>query len=277
MRLWEERTAFRQRTAEQVSEYRYQDMAFRVFRNDALQKYRAQFDLAAQYAYLAARAYDYETNMLSTNDQSGQQILTDIVKERVLGVVDGGTVMVGNGLAGGLAELWGNWGPVKSNLGFDSPTEIDRTFSLRWEKFRIPNSVSYDGDRGEALSSHVVADLGGLQEYNQYCQPLQPPVPNNPAIVIPFSTTVTSTLNFFGWPSTGDATLPSDRFAIKVHSHAVRFSHYPGAPLNQQVNVYLVPVGADVMRTPTCPEAPIREWHLLDQTLPLPFPREEAK
>ena len=29
------------------SRYRYKDMAFRIFRNDALQKYRAQFDLAA--------------------------------------------------------------------------------------------------------------------------------------------------------------------------------------------------------------------------------------
>jgi hypothetical protein len=36
--------------------------------------------------------------------------------------------------------------------------------------------------------------------------------------------------------------------------------------------VYLVPVGADIMRTPTCPDAPTRQWHLLDQTLPIPFP-----
>ena len=38
VRLLEQRTAFRQQTADQVSEYRYQDMAFRIFRNDALQK-----------------------------------------------------------------------------------------------------------------------------------------------------------------------------------------------------------------------------------------------
>ena len=42
--------------------------------------------------------------------------------------------------------------------------------------------------------------------------------------------------------------------------------------MNQQVNVYLVPVGADFMRAPTCPEAPVREWHLLDQTLPVSLP-----
>ncbi|UCC32208.1 MAG: hypothetical protein JSU86_07980, partial [Phycisphaerales bacterium] len=99
LRLLEQRTAFRQRTARDISQYRYRDMAFRVFRNDALQKYRAQFDLAARYAYLAARAYDYETNLLGTSSQSGRDFLTNVVKERVLGVVSGSTPMPGNGLA----------------------------------------------------------------------------------------------------------------------------------------------------------------------------------
>ena len=272
LRLLEARTAFRQRTAEETSESRYQDLAFRVFRNDALQKYRAQFDVAARYAYLAARAYDYETNLLGTDQQSGQQYLTHIVKERVLGAFVGGSPLVGNGLAGRLAELWNNWVVVKPQLGFNNANEINRTFSLRWEMLRIPNSVAYDAQWRDALSAYVVNNLNNVQEYRQYCQPLQPPVPNNPAVVIPISTTVQSTMNFFGWPSTGDATLPSDRFAIKMHSYAVKFSHFPGFPLNQQANVYLVPVGADIMRTPTCPEAPIRQWHLLDQTLPIPFP-----
>ncbi len=272
LRLLEERLAFRQRTAQDVSQYRYQDMAFRIFRNDALQKYRAQFDLAAQYAYLSVRAYDYETNLLGTNKQSGREFLTGIVKERVLGVTQNGAPQIGNGLAGRLAEMLANWNAVKPQLGFNTFNEINRTFSLRWELYRIPNSVSYDAQWRNVLSNYFVSDLNGLQEYRQYCQPLQPPIPNNPALVIPFGTTVQSALNFFGWPSTGDATLPSDRFAIKLHSHAVRFSHYPGFPLNQQANVYLVPVGADNLRAPTCPDAPIRVWRLLDQTLPVPFP-----
>jgi len=271
LRLLEERLAFHQRTAEDISQYRYQDMAFRIFRNDALQKYRAQFDMAAQYAYLTARAYDYETNLLGTNGQSGREFLSEIVKERVLGVTQNGAPLVGNGLAGRLAELLANWNAIEPQLGFNTFNEINRTFSLRWELFRIPNSVSYDGQWRSVLSNYVVNDLNLLQEYRQYCQPLQPAIPNNRAIVIPFGTTVQSALNFFGWPSTGDATLPSDRFAVKLHSHAVRFSNYPGFPLNQQANVYLVPVGADILRTPSCPDAPIREWHLLDQTLPVPF------
>lgn len=272
LRLYEQLIAFRQKTARDVSQYRYRDMAFRVFRNDALQKYRAQFDLAARYAYLAARAYDYETNLLGSDSQAGRTFLSDIVRERVLGVFTGGAPLVGNGLAGRLAELNANWSALRPQLGFNSADEINRTFSLRWELFRQPNSVAYDADWRDLLSGFRIDDLNALQEYHQFCQPLQPPVPNNPALVIPIATTVQSGLNLFGWPSTGDATLPSDRFAIKLHSHAVRFSSYPGFPLNQQVNVYLVPVGADIMRTPTCPDAPTRQWHLLDQTLPLPFP-----
>jgi hypothetical protein len=271
LRLLEERLAFNQRTAEDVSQYRYQDMAFRIFRNDALQKYRAQFDLAAQYAYLTARAYDYETNLLGTNEQGAREFLTEIVKERVLGVTQNGAPLLGNGLAGRLADLLTRWNAIEPQLGFNTFNEINRTFSLRWELFRIPNSVAHDAQWRTVLSNYVVNDLNVLQEYRQYCQPLQPPIANNRALVIPFGTTVQSALNFFGWPSTGDATLPSDRFAIKLHSHAVRFSNYPGFPLNQQANVYLVPVGADILRTPTCPDAPIRQWHLLDQTLPVPF------
>jgi len=272
LRLLDERLAFRQKTATQVSEYRYRDMAFRIFRNQALQKYRAQFDLAAQYAYLAARAYDYETNLLGDDPEAGRRFLTALVKERVLGTLSGDHPMVGNGLAGQLAAMSANWLAIKPQLGFNAPTEINRTFSLRWELFRLPNSVQYDGEWKTRLSAFVVQDLNAVQEYTQYCQPLQPPVANNPAVVLSFSTTVQSQLNLFGWPSTGDATLPSDRFAIKLHSYGVRFSNYPGFPLNRQVNAYLVPVGADVMRVPACPIAPTRQWHLLDQTMPVPFP-----
>jgi len=41
--------------------YRTRDAGFRIFRNEKLERYKTLFDLAAQYAFMAAQAYDYET------------------------------------------------------------------------------------------------------------------------------------------------------------------------------------------------------------------------
>ena len=79
-RLLAERTAFRQATAENISNYRYKDMAFRIFRNDALQKYRAQFDMAARYVYLAAKAYALQ---LLVDLYRRGEIILDTVSELV--------------------------------------------------------------------------------------------------------------------------------------------------------------------------------------------------
>src|SRR6185436_20798230 len=96
LRLLEERTRFRQKTAAQIQSYRYKDMAFRVFRSDALQKYRAQFDMAARYAYLAAKAYDYET-CLAPGDNRGpaNAFLSAIIRARSLGLIANGTPLAG--------------------------------------------------------------------------------------------------------------------------------------------------------------------------------------
>src|SRR5207247_5835673 len=87
-RLLEDRLHFRQETATQIQQYRYKDMAFRIFRNDALQKYRAQFDLAAMYVYLAARAYDYETNFRYGDPRSpSSDFMNSIIRSRSLGLI----------------------------------------------------------------------------------------------------------------------------------------------------------------------------------------------
>lgn len=41
--------------------------AFRLFRNEKLERYKVLFDLAARYGLLAANAYDYETGLLGTD------------------------------------------------------------------------------------------------------------------------------------------------------------------------------------------------------------------
>jgi len=116
-RLIEERYNFRVKTAAQVQEYRYQDMAFRIFKNDALQKYRAQFDLAARYVYLAAKAYDYETCLLNAETGAGSRLLTDIVRQRTLGqLVNGLPVSGRQGLADPLARLGQNFEVYRGSL-----------------------------------------------------------------------------------------------------------------------------------------------------------------
>ena len=188
-----------------------------------------------------------------------------------MGVVSGGVPLVGNGLAGDLAEMAANFDVLRSELGINNRDHFERTFSLRWELFRIPNTVSYDHIWRSALTSNVVADLNDFDVYQLYCQPLLPVRENVPAIVIPFSTTVSHGLNLFGWDSNGDETLPADRYAIKVHSVHVGLSQsYASPPLNREVHAYLVPTGTDFMRVPT--DGSVREWNVLDQGLPVPFP-----
>jgi hypothetical protein len=88
-RLLEERVIYRRKVAGVTQQNRYQDLTFRIFRNDALQKYRAAFDLAARYTYLAATTYDYETVQLNNSSAAGRRFLTDIVRERALGQFNG--------------------------------------------------------------------------------------------------------------------------------------------------------------------------------------------
>jgi len=56
-RLQLERQTFRQHAAALVQGYRTRDAAFRIFQNEKLERYKVLFDLAAEYAFLAANAY----------------------------------------------------------------------------------------------------------------------------------------------------------------------------------------------------------------------------
>ncbi|MBK8270626.1 MAG: hypothetical protein IPK83_20915 [Planctomycetes bacterium] len=281
LRLLDQRAAYRRRTADEVSEFRYQDMAYRVFRNESLQKYRAQFDLAAEYVYLAARAYDYETNLLGTHALAGRQYLTNIVKQRTLGVMAQSGPQIGSGLAGTLAEMFINFDLVlRPQLGFNSAAELNRTFSLRWELFRKPNTNAFNSDWQQVLEDARVSDINDfveVPEYRMFCKPLNAdpdlPAVANPGIVLRFSTKIFSGLNFFGHASQADEVYPSSYDTIKLHSIGIRFENYPLGTLNNQAEVYLVPAGMDVLREPTNGE--IRNWQLLDQTLPVPFPLGE--
>ena len=156
-------------------------MAFRIFQNDALQKYRAQFDLAARYTYLAAKAYDYETCLLGNGAGVGQRFLTDIVRQRSLGQIVAGFPVAGSvGLTDPLARLGQNSEVYRGQLGFNNPETETGRFSLRQEAYRVSKPAGTATDPvalrkwQNVLQSSIVPDLWKVPEFRKYCRPFAP-------------------------------------------------------------------------------------------------------
>lgn len=278
LRLIEERRVFRARAAAQTSRARYEDMTFRIFRNDAIQKYRASFDLAAKYVYLAANAYDFEVNFGAQDPRSAGRFLTDIVRQRSLGqMVDGSPAVGQPGLADSLARLEANWGVLKTQLGVVQPQIADTRFSVREELLRISGNTSDETANQSwrrALTQARIPDLWALPEFKRYCRPFAPESAGaQPAIVLRFPTKIEFGLNFFGWPlAGGDSTYDPSQYSTKIARAGVWLSGSDGTRVSQTPRVYLVPVGVDVLRVPTGSDLQTREFRLVDQLIPPPFP-----
>lgn len=275
LRVADRLLVFRKDGAEDIQLYRFRDMAFRIFRNDALQKYRAAFDLAARYVYLAASAYDYETNLLGSDSQAGQAFLTDIVRERNLGQVLNGAPMPGSpGLADSLAQLKLNFDVLKGRMGFNNPQNETNRFSLRRELFRIPEGAAGDEAWRQKLEAARVPDLWRVPEFRRFARPFAPESAGpQPGLVLEFSTSVTFGLNFFGWDlGPQDSSYDSSQFATRIRGVGTWFADYADLPLADDPRIYVFPVGADVLRSPSGDNFETREWQVVDQAVPVPFP-----
>jgi len=287
--LLTQRAQVRSRAAQRIQMNRYQDLAFRIFRDDALRRYKDSFDLAARYVYLAAKAYDYETGLLSTDARltPGSRFLEDIVKARLPGrfYVWLGEPQVGidegePGLADIMARMKADWNVVKGRFGFNNPDTETSRFSLRSELFRISPLSSSDGTWARVLEACKVDDLRQLPEFKRYCIPFSSSANAEPAIVIPFSTFVVAGRNYFGHElAGGDNAYDPTHQATKIRSAGIWFTGYNaafstntgGGGLASEPRVYLIPTGQDVMRSPTREGLYTRSWKVLDQAIPLPY------
>ena len=217
-----EREVYRQRTAAVVQGYRTRDAAFRIFRNEKLERYKTLFDLAAQYSFLAANAYDYETGLLNTS--AGQSFVNRIVSARALGVMRNGDPQFAGsktgdpGLSSALAEMKADWDVVRGRLGFNNPDAYGTTVSLRTENFRILPTTNSDTAWMDLLQHSRRRDVMADDDVRRFCLQISRgddlPVPG---LIIEFSTTIANGYNLFGQQlSAGDHAFSPSSFATKI-------------------------------------------------------------
>jgi hypothetical protein len=306
-RIQAEREIFRQRSSALVQGFRTRDAAFRIFRNEKLERYKTLFDLAARYAYLAANAYDYETGLLDT--ERGMEFINRIVNSRALGVMrDGEPQFAGSntgdpGLSSVLAEMKADFDVLKGRLGFNNPDGYGTTVSLRTEKERIVPASDGDASWKDVLEKGFRGNLMEDADVRRYCMQMDRgnglPVPG---IVLEFSTTIEDAKNLFGQQlAGGDHYFDVSSFATKIFSVGVAFEGYIGMDnpvantsvvnaaggysppdpsftflgsrsLAATPGIYLIPAGVDSMRSPPLGDASqIRSWNVNDVAIPLPF------
>lgn len=302
-RVQQERLIFRQRASAVVQGYRTRDAAFRIFRNEKLERYKTLFDLAARYSFLAANAYDYETGLLGNS--AGRGFVNRIIGARALGVVrDGEPQFAGSstgdpGLSSALAEMKADWEVVRGRLGFNNPDAYGTTVSLRTENFRILPTTNSDPTWRDILQQRRVPDLLADADVRRHCMQIGRgnglPVPG---IVIEFSTTIANGYNLFGQQlAAGDHAFSASSFATKIFGVGVALEGYRGmddpvanggaggsSPADPDTSfldplalaatpyIYLIPVGVDSMRSPPFGDtSTIRTWAVDDIAIPLPF------
>ncbi len=306
-RILLERESFRKRSAAVIQGYRSRDAAFRLFRDEKLDRYKALFDLAARYAFMAAQAYDYETGLLGTSQ--GRKFINRIVQARALGVVRNGEPQFAGsntgdpGLSSALAEMLADWQVVKGRLGFNNPDAYGTTVSLRAEHFRILPGIDGDANWTDVLHRARMANILDDPDVRRFCLQVDQghglPVPG---LVLSFATTIAEGRNLFGQPvAAGDHFYGPSAFATKLFAAGVALVGYQGmdrpaansgavgqagglSPVDPDVSfldagalsatpqVYLIPVGVDSMRSPPLGDrSTVRSWTVDDVSVPMPF------
>ena len=306
-RIQADRQAFRTRSSAVIQGYRTRDVAFRLFRNEKLDRYEKLLNLASSYTLLAANAFDYETGLL--NSQSGKAYVDRIIQARALGVVRNGVPQftgssVGDpGLSGALAEMNSDWSVLKGRLGFNNPDNYGTTVSLRTENYRILPGADGDINWKDILNRARRDNLLEDVDVRRMCMQLdRGDGLAVPGLLIEFDTTIADGMNLFGQIlAAGDHTYHKSAFATKIFGIGVALEGYKGmdtpfpnasaigaagasspadptlafmdpTALAATPYVYLIPAGLDSMRSPPLgDESRVRTWSVQDVTIPIPF------
>ncbi len=271
----------RKRWAGQIAEQRYGDMAYRMYQNDALLKYRQQFDLAQTYVYLTAAAYDYETNLRGEDPAAGGKFLRDIVATRSLGELrwttgpwDVEPIVGSGGLAEPLGKMRDNFVVLKGQMGFNNPQAEANRFSLRHELFRLRDES--DAAWRQTLARYYTPNIYGEPVVAELAKRPYGSIGPEPGLVIPFGSTITRRLNYFGNPlGPGDSAYSATQFSTKIANVGIWFEGYDTSRLSRTPRVYLLPGGQDVIR-PRNTEGVLRYWNVTEQLLPIPYPITQA-
>ncbi|MGN0854862.1 MAG: hypothetical protein ACI4R9_05005 [Kiritimatiellia bacterium] len=286
--ILETRELNRQQAVNNIAKMRYNDTFFRKLRNETLSKYECAFGLARQYAFLAAKAYAYETGSSMDVGTAGGDLLRQIVGARALGETDGaGQPIVSDngdaGIAGALAKLDANWRTAKTQLGINNPQPYATWFSLRHGLFRILAGELGDDAWQRELAKYWCDDITGNPEFVRHCLPFVSQfglADQEPGLIIPFETTIDFAKNLFGKDlAFDDAQFDSSWYATKISAAGVWFEGYNekregytgASAFSTTPNVYLVPVGTDRMREPGSDGETITEFNVVDQTVPVPY------
>ena len=222
----------------------------------------------------------------------GAKFLEDVVRAQLPGRFFTwlGTPMVADkngdpGLADILARMQADWDVVKGRFGFMTPETETSRFSLRSELFRIvphtDDDTGGDATWAQVLENSRVADLNQVPEYKRYCRTFSTATNVEPGLVISFPTFIMPGQNFFGLDlAGGDNAYDPSHAVTKIRSVGVWFTGYniafntnaAGAGLANEPRVYLVPVGEDVMRSPTqAGQQAVRHFTVFNQAVPLPY------
>ena len=287
-RILAAREAERAKRVNRIIKLRYNDMFFRQVQDEALTGYSAAYNLAQRQVFMAAQTYDYETAQLTSDKESGDAFKAEIIGARALGTFDSnGKPQVGSGhgdagLSDILARMEANYDVLKPRLGINNPDSNATWFSLRHELFRIDTTEAGLANWQKELQKYVVADLRQVPEYNRFCQPVASSSglsTAEPALVIPFETTIDYGKNLFGRDlDAADHSLDSSYYATKIRSTGVRFKNYNAAlvegasgALAATPVVYLVPAGVDRMRVPGDLKGTVVDSPVVDQVIPVPY------